>query len=167
VADVERADLVAVVADRLARLELDDAERVAKAAVDEPHRAHEVGRAGWPVDRERRLAVAQVEGLQHSRQAEPVVGVQMGEIDRLDVRQADRAQQLALGALAAIEEQPVAATAHEDGREAAPRGRHRAGGAGEEQRQVHPPASVASGRCCGSSGPSSCAATSSTSPSRS
>jgi hypothetical protein len=30
--------------------------------------------------------------------------------------QADRAQQLALGALAAVEQQPVAAAAHENGR---------------------------------------------------
>src|SRR5690349_8859743 len=73
VADVERADLVAVVDDRLARLELDDVERVAEAAVDDPHRAHELDRPGRPVDGEGRVAVAQVEGLQHAGQAEPVV----------------------------------------------------------------------------------------------
>src|SRR3954468_6978327 len=46
VADVEGADLVAVVLDRLPRLELDDAERVAEPAVDDAHGAHELGRSG-------------------------------------------------------------------------------------------------------------------------
>src|SRR3954452_3439534 len=104
VADVERADLVAVVAHGLAGLELDDAERIAQAPVDELHRAHELGRAGRAVDGEGRVAVAQVEGLEHAGQPEPVVGVQVGEVAGLDVGQADGAQELALGALAAVEQ---------------------------------------------------------------
>src|SRR3954452_23555773 len=85
VAHVERADLVAVVADRLARLELDDAERVAETAVDEPHRAHGPGRAGGAVEGDRRAAVAHVEGLHHAGKAEPVVGVQVCQVDGFDV----------------------------------------------------------------------------------
>ena len=61
----------------------------------------------------------------------------VGEEDGLHVGQPDRAQQLALGALAAVEEQAVAAAAHERGGQAAAGGRHRAGGAGEEEREVH------------------------------
>ena len=78
-----------------------------------------------------------------------MVGVQVREVDGLDVGQAHGAQELALGALAAVEQQPVAAAAHQDRRAAPPRGRHRAGSTGEEQRQVHPGASVTSGQCQG------------------
>ena len=49
----------------------------------------------------------------------------------------DRAHELALGAFAAVEQQPVAAAAHEHRGQAAPGARHRAAGAREEQGQVH------------------------------
>ena len=137
VADVEGRHLVAVVGDAVAGLEVDDLERVAQAPVDDAHRAHERDGAGRAVDGQRRLAVAQLEGLEHPGQPEPVVGVVVGEEDRLHVGQPDRAQQLALGALAAVEEQPVAAAAQQRRGQAAAGGRHRAGGAGEEEREVH------------------------------
>jgi len=59
------------------------------------------------------------------------------EEDGLHVGQPDGAQQLALGPLAAVEEQAVGAPAHERGRQAAASGRHRAGRTGEEEREVH------------------------------
>ena len=137
VAHVERRHLVAVVGDLVAGLEIDDVERVAQAPVDDPHRAHERDGAGRAVDGQRRLAVAQLEGLEHPGQAQPVVGVVMGEEDGLHVGQPDGAQQLALGPLAAVEEQPVAAAAQQRRGQAATGGRHRARGAGEEEREVH------------------------------
>ena len=61
----------------------------------------------------------------------------MGEEDRVELGQADRAQQLALRALAAVEQQPSPAGAQQERRQPAARGGHRAGRAGEEQREVH------------------------------
>ena len=78
--------------------------------------------AGRAVEREPPLAGAQVERLDHPEEAEPVVEVEVGDEDRVELRQADGAQQLLLRALAAVEEQPVAARAHEQGGQAAPRG---------------------------------------------
>jgi hypothetical protein len=66
-----------------------------------------------------------------------VVGVQVRDEDVGDVREADRLRELALGALAAVEEDAVAAPAHEDRRHAAAGRRSGGGGAGEEQREVH------------------------------
>src|SRR3954447_7291801 len=137
VADVEGRHLVAVVGDRVAGLEVDDLERVAQAPVDDAHGAHERDGAGRAVDGQRRLAVAQLEGLEHPRQPQPVVGVVMGEEDGLHVGQADGAEQLALGPLAAVEEQAVAAATQERRRQPAASGRHGAGGTGEEEREVH------------------------------
>ena len=68
-----------------------------------------------------------------------MVGVEVGEEDLLEVDQADRAQELALGALAAVEQQPVAAAADERrGQPALRRGR-RAGGSEEQDVQIHGP----------------------------
>ena len=66
-----------------------------------------------------------------------MVGVVVGEEDGLHVGEADGAQQLALGSLAAVEEQAVAAAAQQRGGQTAASGRHRARGAGEEEREVH------------------------------
>ena len=57
--------------------------------------------------------------------------------DLVEVDQADRAQQLALGALAAVEQQPLAAAAEQRGGQAAPGGRRRGGGAEEDDVEVH------------------------------
>ena len=60
------------------------------------------------------LAAAEREGLQHPRQAEDVIGVQVREEDVLEVDEPGvRAEQLALRPLAAVDEQPVAAAAEE------------------------------------------------------
>jgi hypothetical protein len=66
-----------------------------------------------------------------------VVGVEVGDEDGIEVGQADGAQQLALGAFATVEQQPLAAAADQHGRQAAPRARHRAGRTGEEDGQIH------------------------------
>ena len=62
------------------------------------------------VDRQRHLAAAQRERLEHARKAEVVVGVVVREEDLLELDEADvAAQELALRALAAVEQQPLAA----------------------------------------------------------
>jgi len=63
------------------------------------------------MDRQRPLAVAQLEGLQHARQSEPVVGVHVREEDVGEVREADGSDELALRPLAAVDEDPLGAAA--------------------------------------------------------
>ena len=57
----------------------------------------------------------------------------LAELDQADVRP----QQLALRALAAVEEQPVAAAPDEQRRRRALRGRHGAGSAEEDEVEIH------------------------------
>jgi hypothetical protein len=116
----------------LRRLELDEVQRIGKAAVDDSHHAHELAQAAWPVDGERLLAFSQGEGLEHSRQPQPVVGVEVGDEHALHVDQADRAQQLALRPFAAVEQQAIASAAYQQGGQASPRAWHRTAGAEEE-----------------------------------
>ena len=98
----------------------------------------EVAEAGRPVDRERHVAVAERERLQHPRQAEVVVAVEVREEDLAQVDEADvRAQQLSLRPLAAVEEQPVAAAADEQRRRRAARGRRAARRAEEDEVEIH------------------------------
>ena len=91
---------------------------------------------GRAEDVERLLAPAQVERLEHPRQAEPVVGVVVRQEDGVEVGEPDAAQQLALGPLAAVEQQPVAVEPREQGRQAAPGGGHRCARSGEEQLEL-------------------------------
>ncbi len=137
-ADVEGLDHVVVAADGLAGLELGDRERVGQPPEHEARLVQQLTRAGRAVDRQRLIAFAQGERLEHAGQAEPVVGVEVREEDRVEVGQAAAAHQLALGALTAVEEDAVAAAAQEQPGQAAAGGRHRAGGAAEEDRKVHP-----------------------------
>ena len=86
------------------------------------------------------LAPAQGERLQHPGQAEVVVGVVVREEDLAQLDEPDvGAQQLALGALGAVEEQPLAAAAHQQRRRRTLRGRHRARGAEEDDVEIHEP----------------------------
>ena len=146
VAGGEGLHRVAVEGDVVAGLDLGDRELVAETAGEPPDDREQVARAGRPEEVQRGGAVAQVEGLEHPRQAEPVVEVEVRQEDRGDLRQPHGAQELALRPLAAVEEQLVAAAPHEERREAAPGGRHGARGAGEEEREVHPVRRVADGR---------------------
>ena len=110
----------------------------------------EVAQPGRPVDRERHVAVAERERLQHPRQAEVVVAVEVREEDLAQVDEADRrAQQLALRPLAAVEEQPVAAAADEQRG-----GERRAVGALPEVPRKTTSRSTAADRTHGSAGPS-------------
>ena len=137
VLDRERRDQERAEADLGVRLEVGELERVAGAPDDGPQPGEQPLEAGRPVDGQRPLARAQVERLDHPRQPEPVVEVEVGDEDGAEVGQADRAQELLLRALAAVEEDPLAAGAQQQRGKPAPRGGHRAGRAGEEQRDVH------------------------------
>ncbi len=113
VLDRERLDRVAVEADAAAGLELVDLDRVADAADDPVEAVEEVGQPRRPVDDQRLLAVLHVPGLEQAREAEVVVGVQVGDEDLLHLDEPGRALHLPLRALAAVEQQPVAAAADE------------------------------------------------------
>ena len=66
-----------------------------------------------------------------------MVGVEVGQEHLGQLGQPDRLDELALRALAAVEQDAVAAAADQHRRQPAPRGRDRAGGAGKENREVH------------------------------
>ena len=142
--DRDGDDLVAVAAHRLAGLELGDPQRVAQAAEGEAQGAEQLAQAARAVDRQRAVAVAQVERLQQARQPEPVVQVEVRDEDVVEVGQADGAHELALRALAAVEQDAIPAAAHQHGGQTAPRGGHRAGRAGEEDGEIHRWASLVS-----------------------
>ena len=137
VADGERDDLEVVAAHRLVGLEVADRHAVARAPVDRPQALEQRARAGRAVDGQRLVAVAQLEGLQHAREAEPVVGVQVGQEDIGQVGEADGAHELALRAFAAVDEDPLRAAADEQCRQAAASRRYRARGSREKERQIH------------------------------
>ena len=137
VLDRERRDEERVEADLGVGLEVDELERVAGAPDDRPQPGEQPLGAGRAVDVQRLLARAKVERLEHPEQAEPVVEVEVREEDGVELGEPDRAQQLLLGALAAVEEDAIAAGAQQQRGQAAPRRGHRAGRAGEEQRDVH------------------------------
>ena len=91
-----------------------------------------------PVDRERNLATAQRERLEHARKAEVVVGVVVREEDLLELHEADvTAQELPLRPLRTVEEKAIAAPPHERRAERAPRSRHRARRPEENDVQLH------------------------------
>ena len=118
VLDREPLDRVLPALEGLPRLELDDGQRIRQPPDERPQPVEELAQAPRPVDRERRLvAAAQCERLQHPRQAEEVVGMEVREEDLLQVGQADRRPlQLPLRPLAAVEEEPLAAAPHEQRR---------------------------------------------------
>ena len=74
-----RRDPVAVTLEHVPRLELDNRELEADPAGDPQRERQQLAQTGRPVDRQRPLAAAQVEGLQQARQPEPVVGVEVGQ----------------------------------------------------------------------------------------
>ena len=128
VIDGERLDAVLAALERLPRLELDELERVREPPEERPQLREQVLQPLRPVHRERRLVpAAQRKRLQHPRQAEEVVGVEVRQEDVLEVGQADDgALQLPLRPLGAVEEQLLAAAPHQERRRRALCGRHRA-----------------------------------------
>src|SRR6185369_2393190 len=103
----ERLDPVAVAPDDLARTEVTDLQRVCDATHDNPEGTEEGSRPARAVDRDRDFAATEPKRLQHSWQAEHVIGVEMREEDVLEIDQTYvGAEQLPLRALAAVDENP-------------------------------------------------------------
>ena len=137
-ADGERLQLVAVARQHRTLGELDHVHFVAQASEDPRQGAEQLIEAPRPVQRQWHLAAAKRERLQHSRQAEEVVGVEVGQKDLVQLDQADvRAQKLPLRALAAVEEQLLPAATDERGGGSAASCRHRAGRAEEDDVEIH------------------------------
>jgi hypothetical protein len=139
VLDGKSLDCVVAALEPLPRLELDGCQRIREAADERPQLLEQLAQALGPVNGERRLvATAQRERLQHPRQPEEVVGVEVREEDLLQVGQADRRPlQLSLCPLAAVEEEPLAPAPDEQRGRPALRGRHRGGRAEEDDVEVH------------------------------
>ena len=99
--------------EHVAGRELDGVQRVRQPAEERLQPGEQVADALRPVHGQRELgSAAERERLQHPRQAEHVIRVQVGEEDLLDVRQTDgRALQLPLGPFRAVEGEPLAAAA--------------------------------------------------------
>ena len=91
-----------------------------------------------PTIAQRAVPAPQAVRLQEPRQPEVVVAVQVGDQDQVEVDQPQAgAQQLALGALAAVDQPALAAARHERRRGAARRRRHGGGRPDEGDVQVH------------------------------
>ncbi len=137
VVDRDRGDPVPLALNCLSGAQLDEGELERQAAERRLHARDQLAEAGRAVDGEGLGALTQRQGLEHAGEAEPVVGVEVREVDGVEIEQPDRAQELALRAFAAVEQQLLAASAHEQRGQAAARARRRAGRAGEEDREVH------------------------------
>jgi hypothetical protein len=137
VVDLEGRDPVTVALQLVIRLDLGELHAEREPADHRLEQRVHAPQAARPVDRERALALAEREGLQHPRQAEHVVGVEVGDEQLLELDQADRAHELPLRALAAVEQQPVAAAPHEGGGQPAPRAGRGARRPQKEHVQIH------------------------------
>lgn len=138
VVEREGAQLVAVAAQAVAGLQLDELHRVGEAPVDRAQRRHRPLQAGRAVDRQRQVAAAQGERLEQARQAENVVGVEVREEDVGELWQADlRAQELPLCALGTVDEQPLAPAPHEQRRRGTLRRRGRGGRSQQDEVEIH------------------------------
>ncbi len=142
VLDRERLDRVIAEAHAGAGLELVDLDRVADAADDPAERREQVAQPGRPGDHKGLGPVLHVPGLEQAGQPEVVVGVQVGDEDVIDLDESRRALHLPLRALAAVEEQPVAAAPDQHRGGVAPRRGHRAAGAEKDHVEVHGAATV-------------------------
>ena len=128
----ERLEPVAVAFERGADVELDGLDLVGEPPEDAPEAREKVVQPLRPVERQRDLASAQRERLEHPRKAEIVVGVVVGEEDLLEIHETHVAlEELPLGPLGTVEEQLVAAPADERGGECA-LGRRRGSGRPEK-----------------------------------
>ena len=79
--DAERREPETVALDHVAGRKLDEPDVVGQPADDPLQRSNQVDEAARPVDDERELAAAQRERLQHSGEAEHVVGMEVREVD--------------------------------------------------------------------------------------
>jgi hypothetical protein len=140
--DRERPHLIAVVRNRLPGSDLDQLELVGGPADDRPHRLHQLPEPGGPQHPQRLLPPGEGVGAQQPRQPEVVVGMEVAEIDLVELDQPGRAHHLALGALPRVEQQPVTAAADQEAGGRAPRRGYGAAGAEEDGGEVHDPPSV-------------------------
>ena len=136
--DLERGQAVVVADQLVAGTQLLELDGVRETSEDPPQRAEEVAQPRRAVDRDRHVAAAERERLQHPGQPEVVIGVVVGQEDLAQLDQPDVGpQELPLCALRAVEEEPLAAAAQEQRRRCTLRGRHRAGRAEEDQVEIH------------------------------
>ena len=125
VLDHEGEDPVIAALERISRRELLQVDVVGKLPEDPPQDAEELDEARRPVDLERQLASPERERLQHSRQAEVVVGVIVRQEDLVQLDEPDRrAKKLPLSAFTAVEEDAVAPTPDQRSSQSATRGGH-------------------------------------------
>jgi hypothetical protein len=140
VLDREGEDAVVGSLEHVSGHELTQLHVVRELPEDPPENREEVDEARRPVHGERKLTAAKREGLEHPRQAEVVVGVVVRQEDLVQLDEPHRgAKELALGALTAIEEDPVAPAPDERSSEAAAGSRHRARCSEEDKVEVHGP----------------------------
>ena len=146
VVDREGLDRVLAALEALARGELDRREWIRQAPEERLQAREQFAQPLRAVDRHPHLvAAAEGERLQHPRQPEGVVGMEVREEDRLEVGQPHRrALELTLRPLGAVEEQALAAPPEEERRGRALRGRHRRRRAEEDEIEVHRPPIVGS-----------------------
>ncbi len=140
VLDGESEDPVVAAVEDVPRPELHELDFVGELAEDALEHGEEVDQAGWAVDTQGQIPSAQCEGLQHARQAEVVVRVVVREehLGQLD-EPYGRAEELPLGSLAAIEEDPFASAPNQRAGEPTARRRNGAGCAEKHDVQVHGP----------------------------
>ena len=137
VLDAEGPHLEAVVLDRLPRLELDQLDLVAEPAEDPPQRLEQPDQPGRPDDAQRPLPLQQVIGLEQPGEPEVVVGVEMGDVDVVDLDEPGRVDHLPLGPLPRVDQDPAAARADQHAGGRPPRGGHGAAGAEKDDREIH------------------------------
>src|SRR5207253_9859196 len=140
VCNAERREPVPVALEDVAGIQLDELDFVRQPPDHSFEGAEQVDEPARAIDGERQLPASQRKGLEHPRQAEDVVGVEMGDEHLLQLEQPDGgAQQLPLRALGAVEEELVAPATNEQRRRGPLRGRHRAGCAEEDEIEIHGP----------------------------
>ena len=138
VADRKRLEPVSWPREDLARLDLDELQRIVEPAEDAAESPEQLVQPGRPVDGQRQLAAAEGERLEHERETPEVIRVVVGQEDLLQLGQADRgAQELALGALGAVDQEPLPAPPQQE-RRWGPLGRgHRGRSAQENEVEIH------------------------------
>jgi hypothetical protein len=124
--DGEGDELVVAAVEHGAGTQLLEVVGIRQLAEDDLQRHEQPPQPGRPVDRDRLLASAQRERLQHSGETQVMVGVVVREKDLLQLDKADLgAQELPLRSLRAVEQQSFTAAADQDGSRRPLRRRHR------------------------------------------
>jgi hypothetical protein len=137
VLDREGAHHEAVMLDRLPRPELDKLDLVAKPAEDPAQRLEQLMQPGRADDPQRRLTLHQVIGLEQAGKPEVMIGVEMGDVDVVDLDEPGGVDHLPLGALPRVDQDPAAAGADQHAGGGPPRRGHGATGAEKDDREVH------------------------------